>query len=221
MRAGFAGLLLAAGAAPAWSARGIVLGDSIGVGVSMASGLSRLAHNSVFIHSPDALAQIRRAPEGSVVFLSLGTNDAVGQISAGVARSIDRIVAAADAARVRLVWIGPVCVLKDWNKNVVKLDAILRQKLSGRATYVSVADQSFCEPGLHGGDGVHFSMRGYQMVWAKAQAAIDEPIEGGASVAPADEPPRARHKKPHAKKHVASKEKTPVDPAENSRPPVE
>src|SRR5271170_6153321 len=59
-------------------ADGYVLGDSIGEGVAIASGLKKLAHISVHIRGPKAVAQINQTPVGSVAFIVLGTNDADG-----------------------------------------------------------------------------------------------------------------------------------------------
>lgn len=162
-----------------------MLGDSIGVGISMASGAPRFAHNGVAIRSADAIAQIRRAPKGSVAILSLGTNDAVGSI-AGVEQAIDRIVSAVQETGNPVVWVGPPCVLKSWNTNVVKLDQILRARLSGKAGifYVSVADEAVCSRDLRAKDGVHFTMRGYGLLWARARQAA------GLSEGVADRPQR-------------------------------
>ncbi len=172
----FAAIL--AGAAPAQASKAIVLGDSIGVGVSMAAGVPRLAHNSVSIRSADALSQLKRAPHGSVAFLSLGTNDAVGSI-AGVEKGVDRIIDVARSAELQVVWIGPPCVTKSWNSNVVKLDAILKKRLAGQITYVSIADPNLCDRSLRAGDGVHFTMKGYSILWARAREAAGVAIESG------------------------------------------
>jgi len=176
-------------ACPALASGAIVLGDSIGVGISMASGAPRLAHNGVGIRSADAISQIRRAPSGSVAILSLGTNDAVGSI-AGVEQGIERIVSAAQETGKRVVWVGPPCVLKAWSGNVQRLDQILRARLSGRdgVSYVSAADQSLCNPGLKAGDGVHFTMRGYGILWARARQAAGLPEQ-------ASTPPPAAHQR--------------------------
>lgn len=194
-------VMAVAGNSGAFAAQGIVLGDSIGVGVSMASGLPRLAHNSVTIRSANAIEQIRRTPRDTVAFLSLGTNDAVGSI-AGVASGIDRIVAAAQKANINLVWIGPPCVRKAWNANVIKLDEMLREQLAGRVRYVSVADQGLCDPNLRAGDGVHFNMRGYQILWSKARAVADVAID----TPPADVDPGAATKKSRTNKHKTAQE---------------
>jgi hypothetical protein len=198
---------------PAYSAPGIVLGDSIGVGVSMASGLRRLARNSVSIRSSNAIAQIRRAPRDVIAFLSLGTNDAVGSI-AGVSGGIDRIIDAADRAGIHLVWIGPPCVLKPWNRNVEKLDAVLKQKLAGRVTYVSIADQQICNRNLRAADGVHFTMGGYEILWARARAAAGAPID--AKVAAAD-PTLQEHPKKHLTRRSHQKKRD--RPADRSQAP--
>jgi hypothetical protein len=149
-------------AAPAHAAPGLMLGDSIGVGLSLASGVKRLAHNSVTIGREDILGQIASVPAGTVAFLSLGTNDAVGSI-AGVSARIDKVLAAVDAAGVNAVWIGPVCVIQPWNKTVSELDGILRKKLAGRMTY--------------------FTFAGYGRIWALARAASGVQIEGAAASA--------------------------------------
>lgn len=194
MAAGAAALLLAA---PGRAATAIVIGDSIGVGVSMAGGAPRLAHNSVAIRGKDALAQLHRVPHDAVAILSLGTNDAVGSI-AGVERGVEKIVAAAEDAGVRLVWLGPPCVSKPWNKNVVKLDQILASRLAGRAAYVSVADDSICDKSLRAGDGVHFNMRGYSLLWTRAREAAGLPAEA------APGPAVAQARKPaHKRRHLA------------------
>jgi lysophospholipase L1-like esterase len=176
-----------------------VLGDSIGVGVSMAGGVPRLARNSVSIRSADVFRQLSRLAPGTVAFLSLGTNDAVGSI-AGVERGVDRIVQAARSAGVRLVWIGPPCVIKPWNTNVVKLDSILSRRLAGQVAYVSIADPELCDRSLRGADGVHFNMRGYSLLWERARAAAGAGIEA-AELRP-DEPadhkarvPKPRHRR--------------------------
>ncbi|MEA2855825.1 MAG: hypothetical protein QOH98_146 [Methylobacteriaceae bacterium] len=161
----------------AHAAPGIVLGDSLGVGVSMAAGVPRLAHNSVAIRSADALEQIKRTPQGTVAFISLGTNDAVGSIN-NVEPGIDRIIDTAKSAGVKLVWIGPPCVFKPWNSNVEKLDGILKRKLaSGPVAYVSIADSAVCDKSLRAGDGVHFNMRGYAMLWGRAREAAGVAID--------------------------------------------
>ncbi len=145
-----------------------VLGDSIGIGLSMASGAPRLAHEGVAIRSSAALAQIRRVPGGSVVVLSLGTNDAVGSIH-GVEGAIERIKDVADRNDLKVIWLGPPCVLKTWNTTAERLDAILKDRLrdDGNVRYVSAADRGVCDRSLRAGDGVHFTMKGYAMLWKR------------------------------------------------------
>lgn len=155
----------------------IVIGDSLGVGVSMASGLTRLARNSVAIRGGAVLDQIRQAAPGSVVFMSLGTNDAVGRID-GLDGDIGRIVAA--SRDVKLVWIGPPCVLKSWDASAERLDGVLKARTRGTGvTYVSMRDPGMCAPGSRAKDGVHFTMAGYGMLWAKARVTAG--YEGGAA----------------------------------------
>jgi hypothetical protein len=214
---GLYGIFVICGPFTAFANSAVVLGDSIGVGISMASGLPRLAHNSVSIRSADAINQVRRSPRHAVAFLSLGTNDAVGSI-AGVTSPIDRIVDAARDADVNLVWIGPPCVLKPWNVNVVKLDAVLQERLAGRVPYVSTADPRLCDPSLRARDGVHFTMRGYEILWSRARAAASAPIDADRGVGSLKktigkaESSEVRQKRP--KPRIAAKgSKTPAWPA--------
>lgn len=177
-RMAYAAGALILGAGPGLASKAIIIGDSIGVGVSMAAGVPRLAHNSVTIRSSDALAQLKRAPHDSVAFISLGANDAVGSL-AGVEKSVDKLVAAAKDAHLRAVWIGPPCVMKPWNKNVVRLDEILKTRLAGQIAYVSIADAQLCDRSLRSSDGVHFNMRGYSVLWERAREAAGVEIETG------------------------------------------
>jgi hypothetical protein len=196
-------------ASPSLASKAIVIGDSIGVGISMAGHVPRLAHNSVTIRSADALSQLKRVPHDSVAIISLGTNDAVGSIK-GVESGIDKIVEVAKSEDLHVVWVGPPCVRKAWNKNVVKLDEILKQRLEGKFPYVSAADSSLCDGDLRAGDGVHFNMRGYSMLWARASEAAGVPIEAG-KADKADEPGSkgSKRKRGHAKKrHAPEKEST-------------
>jgi len=161
-----AGLFFVAPAAHA--ASGVVIGDSLGVGISMASGLRNLAANSVSIRGSRVIEQIRQLSPGTVAFMSLGTNDAVGPVK-GLEKSIDNVLQAARAARVTLVWIGPPCVEKAWDRNARELDAMLRERLAAAGvTYVSMRGEDICGPGLRAKDGVHFTMQGYKNMWARA-----------------------------------------------------
>jgi hypothetical protein len=205
IRATFVGLLcLATGASQAArAAPGMILGDSIGVGLALAGGVKSLAHNSVRIGADGVLREIASAPAGTVMFISLGTNDAVGSIK-GVEARIDRVVAAIDASGAKAVWVGPVCVIQPWNETVVKLDALLRRKLAGRVTYVSLADDAYCDASIRGHDGVHFTAAGYHRLWAKARAAAGEAIDGGTGPETAKTVKRKRKKQSQKTRHAAA-----------------
>lgn len=170
---GFAGLVIAWGAMSDGSAvaGGLVLGDSLGVGVAQASGLKGLARISVHIRGPRALEQINSAPAGSTAFVVLGSNDAEGSIT-GLDKSIDAIVQAAEKRGVKLVWLGPPCVRKPWNDRVRELDAMLERRFAQSAVkYVSMRDEKICSGAFQAGDGVHLTMKGYSYMWDKARAA--------------------------------------------------
>ncbi len=152
-----------------------VIGDSLGVGVSWAAKPPVMfAKNSIAIHGGAILAQINSLPRGATVFMSLGTNDAVGG-AVDVAKPVQAILAAVAARDVKLVWLGPPCVNKPWNRYSVQLDGILREQLKGTGVvYVSMQFPELCgNPALRGKEGVHFNMAGYTVMWQKAAEAAE------------------------------------------------
>jgi hypothetical protein len=168
----FAAYSVEATNASATPERMIILGDSIGVGLSMAGGVQRFATNSVAIRGTQILDQLRRLEPNQIAVVSLGTNDAVGSVT-GVEKGIDQIVEYVNRRKLRLIWMGPPCVNKPWNVNVIMLDKVLRERLKGlpHVTYVSVSDQSYCDRTLRARDGVHFTMKGYGVLWDRVQVS--------------------------------------------------
>ncbi len=154
-----------------------IIGDSIGEGVHLATNLPSPANRfNVAIYTSFIFQQLREMPRGATVFMSLGTNDAVGG-ALDVHKRVEAIVAVAEAQGVKLYWLGPPCVLKPWETYSKKLDEILQAQLAGTSvTYVSLQDASFCDRSLHAGDGVHFTMAGYTRMWQKAASAAGFPI---------------------------------------------
>ncbi len=203
-------LLLLAGVAPA-AARAAevrIIGDSIGEGLHLASSVPSPANRfNVAIYTPKIFEQIRDMPRGANVVMSLGTNDAVAGLDEQQQR-IGEIVAAARAQGIKLTWLGPPCVRTAWEVHSEKLDKVIAATLAETpVAYVSAQTPEFCAPGLHAGDGVHFTMAGYRLLWQKAASVAGIPIlEAAAS----DQKPTAasvkkgsswkKHKK---KKHVA------------------
>ena len=153
-----------------------VLGDSIGEGVHLASGLpSQATHiGNVAIYTPRILEQIDRVPRGASVFISLGTNDAVAD-QVDVKDRVEKIVSAAKAQGLNQVWIGPPCVVPRWETHAKEIDETLSSELGSlKIPYVSTQDADLCPPAIHAGDGVHFTMAGYSFIWHKAAAAARE-----------------------------------------------
>ena len=149
-------------------------GDSLGVGVGMASKAHSVAKESVRITSKLPINQIQSVPKGSTLFLSLGTNDAVGGVLK-VQSSVSAILSAAADRGIRVVWLGPPCVFKNWDDSAKALDGVLAGILAQYGvTYVSMRDDALCVRSLRAGDGVHFTMRGYRMMWDRAIAASGE-----------------------------------------------
>jgi len=142
-----------------------VIGDSIGEGLHLASGIPSPANRfNVAIYTRKALEQMRAAPKGAIVIMSLGTNDAVGGLVDQKAK-VDEIVAEADKLGVKLFWVGPPCVRTAWEAHSKALDEAL-------------------EAGLHAGDGVHFTMAGYRMLWQKAATVAGVPVVVASSATP-------------------------------------
>jgi hypothetical protein len=180
--------------ATAQATTGVVIGDSLGVGLAEVSHLKNFAHNSVHIRGPKALDQIRGAPEGSTALVVLGTNDAEGSIT-HLDKSIDDILGAAAKKRMRLVWIGPPCVHRPWDTRARELDKMLAEKLPARGVaYVPMRDPAFCTGGLHEPDGVHLKTKGYVYMWDKARRVAGLDTTGSITTAAAarSEPPASR-----------------------------
>lgn len=172
-------LVFAASVAAASADEIRIIGDSIGEGVHLATNYPSPANRfNVAIYTPFIFKQLSEMPRGATVFMSLGTNDAVGGAGAlDVRKRVEAIVAAADAQGVKLYWLGPPCVLKSWETYSKKLDEILQAQLAGTSvTYVSLQDASFCDRSLHAGDGVHFTMAGYARMWQKAATVAGLPV---------------------------------------------
>ena len=190
-----------------------VIGDSLGVGVNWAAKFRlSLARNSVAIHGGAILEQIRQLPPGTTAFMSLGTNDAVGG-AVDVRKPVQDILAVAAQRAVKLVWLGPPCVFKSWDKYAKQLDAKLRDQLKGTSVkYVSMQDADICNPSLRGKEGVHFTMAGYTVMWRKAAAAAGFPV----AVAANDNPTLLKDnqkKKPSPKRHRKRRPPAPSAPA--------
>jgi hypothetical protein len=203
-------LLLLSGAAPvAASAEEVrIIGDSIGEGLHLASSVPSPANRfNVAIYTPKIFEQIRDMPRGANVVMSLGTNDAV----AGLDDQGPRILAIAAAAReqgIKLTWLGPPCVRTSWEVHSEKLDKVIAATLADTSVaYVSAQTPEFCAPGLHAGDGVHFTMAGYRLLWQKAASVAGIPILEAAASAPKPAAATAKKgskwKKHKKKKHVA------------------
>jgi len=186
--------LLAALGSPAQANGELILGDSLGVGVKAASGHPGTAKLSVFIRNDQALSQINNVPPGATAFLVLGTNDSAGSVK-GLEKFIDNIVQAADKRGIKLVWIGPPCVRKSWDKNSKELDAILAARLEKTSVkYVSIRDETLCSGAYQGAEGVHMNMQGYAYMWHKARVAAGLPDSEDSPIKIASAKPRKRVK---------------------------
>ncbi len=187
--------LLAALGSPALASGEMILGDSLGVGVKAASGHAGPAKLSVFIRNDQAISQINSVPTGATAFLVLGTNDSAGSVK-GLEKYIDDIVQAADKRGIKLVWIGPPCVRKSWDKNAKELDALLTARLEKTSVkYVSIRDETLCSGAYQGAEGVHMNMQGYAYIWNKARVAAGLPDSDDSPIKIAAAKPR-KHAKP-------------------------
>jgi hypothetical protein len=184
-----------------------VLGDSIGDGLATTMGFNNLAQIGIHIRGPKALAQIARTPPGATAYIFLGTNDAEGSLK-NIDKSIDDILDAAAQRQLTVIWVGPHCVRKDWDKQANALDEILRSHLAkaqvGKAQvanpsvkYIGTRDAGICSGKFHEPDGVHLTAKGYRYMWAMIDGA------GGpsnAAVAGAQQKPSDAQKSSDAQK---------------------
>jgi hypothetical protein len=143
-----------------------VLGDSIGDGLATTMGFNNLAQIGIHIRGPKALAQIARTPPGSTAYIFLGTNDAEGSLK-NIDKSIDDILDAAAQRQLTVVWVGPHCVHKAWDKQGSALDEILRSRLAKASVkYIGTRDATICSGKFLEPDGVHLTGKGYRYMWA-------------------------------------------------------
>ncbi len=167
-----------------------VLGDSIGDGLATTMGLSNLAQVGIHIRGPKALAQIERTPPGATVYIFLGTNDAEDSLK-NIDKSIDDVLDAAARRKLTVVWVGPHCVHKNWDKQAGALDEILRKRLAAaNVRYVGTrSDSGFCSGKFLEPDGVHPTAKGYRYLWAMIGNAGDAPATVVAGAVPRPQPP--------------------------------
>ena len=171
---GLVGLIVLALLPPAtWSfASGTyVLGDSIGDGLATTMGFNNLAQIGIHIRGPKALAQIARTPPGSTAYIFLGTNDAEGSLK-NIDKSIDDILDAAAQRQLTVIWVGPHCVRKAWDRQASELDGILRNHLAKTSVkYIGTRDATICSGKFQEPDGVHLTAKGYRYMWAMIDSA--------------------------------------------------
>jgi hypothetical protein len=159
-----------------------VLGDSIGDGLATTMGFNNLAQIGIHIRGPKALAQIARTPPGSTAYIFLGTNDAEGSLK-NIDKSIDDILDAAAQRQLTVIWVGPHCVRKAWDKQSSELDQILRNHLAKTSVkYIGTRDATICSGKFHEPDGVHLTGKGYRYLWAMIDNAGGTPNTAVASV---------------------------------------
>ncbi len=145
----------------------LVLGDSIGAGIATTIGLKSVARRSFSLRRGDVGAQLKLIPVDGVGLMSLGLNDAADPVEQ-LSKSIEKVVETALASGRHVVWIGPPCVTKAWDKRAEALDAYLKQRLAPTTIqYVSLRDPNICAPKLRTRDGEHFTVEGYRYVWDK------------------------------------------------------
>ena len=145
--------------------------------------------------------QFQRIPKGAVALMTLGLNDAAIPVQA-MRKDIEMVIEGAQKTGERIVWIGPPCVLKSWDKRAKEMDDYLRQRLATTGIqYVSLRDPQICKPGMRSSDGEHFTDAGYRYVWQKIQrdstfaAAVELPKRVPFTHAAVEPRPDARTKR--------------------------
>lgn len=144
----------------------LLAGDSLAVGMAQVSGLPSAAISGIGAAHPAVEGAVRRAPRGSVVLLSIGTNDA-----APIGAHLSRLADVARERGVRLVVLTPPC------HRPASLDArSQRRAAEARAAGVETLDLRALPAGAcdapRAGDGVHFTGAGYRALIRQAMEAI-------------------------------------------------
>jgi hypothetical protein len=175
------------------AAEGFFIGDSIAAATAQTIGVRGSAHHSVSLRRNAIAPQFQRIPKGAVVLMTLGLNDAADPVQA-MRKDIELVIEGALKTGEKVVWIGPPCVLKSWDKRAKEMDDYLHERLATTGIqYVSLRDPQICRPGMRSGDGEHFTDAGYRYIWQKIRhdstyaAEVDWPTRTqaiGASTAP-------------------------------------
>lgn len=149
------------------------IGDSLGVGMAISVGSRldyRLAKEGTLTVA--AVEQIKRCPPGSIGIISDGTNDAAfpGNRLATFAHQyeavVDRVIAAADAQGVTLIWYAPPKVPYSWDRYSQIASDTIKAKLS-RTDHRYVETRNRIWGALRAPDGVHFYIpSGYRAFYA-------------------------------------------------------
>jgi lysophospholipase L1-like esterase len=149
------------------AAEGIVLGDSIGEGISQINGIKSVARRSISLRRSDISPQLAQIPKGAVALLSLGANDAYDPVE-HLRPAIERVIEKAEKTGEKFVWVGPPCVLTAWDQRFKAVDEYLRTRLAKTTIqYVSLRDPQICHPAMRTRDGAHFTAAGYRYLWQK------------------------------------------------------
>lgn len=196
--AGGVALSLTAALSRAEAAEGFLIGDSIAAAMAQTIGMRGSAHHSVSLRRNAIAPQWQRIPKGAVALMTLGLNDAAIPVQA-MRKDIETVIEGALKTGEKIVWIGPPCVLKSWDKRAREMDDYLRERLAVTSIqYVSLRDPQICKPGMRLSDGEHFTDAGYRYVWQKIRhdstfaAEVEWPRRPQLVAASADSKPRAK-----------------------------
>ena len=107
------------------AAEGFFIGDSIAAATAQTIGMRGSAHHSVSLRRNAIAPQFQRIPKGAVALMTLGLNDAAIPVQA-MRKDIETVIEGALKTGERIVWIGPPCVLKSWDKRAKEMDDYLR-----------------------------------------------------------------------------------------------
>lgn len=141
---------------PVW-----IIGDSIGVGLALASGhKSAAVVGTRFTDTKAMLKQIAKVPDGAYVVISLGTNDHADFLNNF--NKVTKITQALRAKNCSYVWVGPVYVEKG-KVSTYNVNIALKNVKGG--AYIGVYDYTKTLSKYRAKDGVHFTMAGYKKLW--------------------------------------------------------